>query len=146
VAVAGLNYELDELFEEFQSEFIEIRATRGRDNIFPHFKNWQFHKYSYNHARAELILFVSRGIYQFWKYWFRDRKYVESKLLYESTVQPEALTRSTNVAFIFVVLVFGQVVSVSVFTAENSGSHGVYDHGELWNCITLVRLDFKSSG
>jgi len=63
---------------------------------------------------------MSSGIYQFWKYYLlRDRKDVESKLEYECTAQPEALTLSSNVPFIFVVLILGLVASVSAFTAEN---------------------------
>jgi len=62
---------------------------------------------------------MTHGIYQFWKYWLRDRQYIESHLKEESTKPPEALSLSSNVFFVFVVLVIGLVTSTSAFTIEN---------------------------
>jgi len=61
---------------------------------------------------------MSSGIYQFWKYWLRDRNYIESQRRVESTALPEPLTLSSNVAFVFVILILGLASSVLGFCLE----------------------------
>jgi len=65
-----------------------------------------------------LVRLMASGIYQFWKYWLRDRKYIESKLRTESTALPDPLTLRSNVAFVFVIPIIGLSASVAALCME----------------------------
>jgi len=117
-AIVGLNREIDEILFEISVLFPGIRFFRGQDNLWPQNQNWLFTKISYSQTKTELVQLMSSGIYQFWKYWIRDRKVVEAKLKEEATAFPGPLALKSNVSFTFVLLIFGFLIASSVFVAE----------------------------
>ena len=61
---------------------------------------------SYSQSHFELVQLMSSGIYEFWKYWVRDRKYYEAKVIEEnSSASPEPLSLMSNVFFVFIILI-----------------------------------------
>jgi len=117
MVVVGYNEEIDEILVEMRSTF-KGHFFRGKENLWSHNKNWYFYKISYSQPRAELVQLMSSGIYQFWKYWLRDRNYIESQLKTESTAPPEPLSLSSNVAFVFIILIIGLGISILGFLFE----------------------------
>jgi len=77
-----------------------------------------FKKISYSQTQLELIRLIASGIYQFWKYWLRDRQPILSKLKFESRAEPNALSLTTSVSFVLVVLLLGLGSSVLTLLAE----------------------------
>jgi len=120
IVVVGYNEEIDEISAELNAAFKGTRFFRGKEHLWAHNKNWMFNKISYGQPEAELVQLMASGIYQFWKYWLRDRKYLEFKLKADSTAPPEPLSLSSNVAFVFVVLIIGLTTSCFVFSTETS--------------------------
>jgi len=57
---------------------------------------------------------MASGIYQFWKYWLRDRKFIETKLRSENLAEPELLTLSSNVSFVYVIFIIVLVLVSNV--------------------------------
>jgi len=118
VVVAGYTSEINKIFSELRAEFKSVRCFRGKDNLWPHNKNCGFPKITYSQARAELVQLMASGIYQFWKYWIRDRPSIESKLKLESTAPPDRLSLQSNVTFVFLTGSFGLATALSVILAE----------------------------
>jgi len=118
VAIAGSNSEIDELLLDFRSEFPGHRVFRGKEKRWSHQAHWTFLRISFSQPQFELVLLMERGVYQFWKYWLRDRKYLESKLKDEHKASPEPLTLSSNATFVFVMLIIGLLISVGSFFGE----------------------------
>jgi len=58
---------------------------------------------------------MAAGIYQFWKYWLRDRKYIVLKLKVEQNAKPVAISMISNVDFTFVILILGLGLSLILF-------------------------------
>jgi len=120
VAIAGLNSEIDEALMEFKKKFKSVSIFRGKENLWSHNKHWAFRRvtYSQSQSQIELIRLMTSGIYQFWKYWIRDREYIESELKLMDP-PPVALSLGSNVFFIFIILIIGLIVSAFAFLAEN---------------------------
>jgi len=121
IALVGLNTEIDEWLPELETEFNRISLFRGREQLWVHTKIWKFYKelhYKNNQRQIELIRLISSGIYQFWKYWLRDRKYIELKLKHDLNDVVEALSLSSCVTFVYVVLVFGLLGATTGFFVE----------------------------
>jgi len=118
IVVAGYNSEMDEILTVLRSGYPRVRFFRGKENLWSHNKNWLFPKISYSQPRAELVQLMASGIYQFWRYWLRDRTPMEFKLTYEDTVMPEPLSLNSNVAFVFVILILGVGMGLCGFLAE----------------------------
>jgi len=76
---------------------------------------------------------MATGVYQFWKYWLRDRKYIEANLKAESNSSPNPLSLSSNAAFVFVILIIGLISAAFVFSVE----HGVYFYKKYGTCQKL---------
>jgi len=117
-AYIGLNTEINEIMTELKTEFRTIKFFRRKENLWSHIKNWQFLKYSYSQPKIELVRLMSSGIYRFWKYWIRDRKYIEFKLREEQSSTPKTLSISSNLGFVFVPLSFGLITSSMVHLLE----------------------------
>jgi len=82
-----------------------------------------------------MVKLISGGIYQFWRYWIRDRKFIESKLKAEDTTETEPLSLGSNVTFIFIVLIIGLVTASVEFVAE------VLIHGFCkYNVLTRIKM------
>jgi len=131
ILIAGLNSEIDAILPELKAKYPTTTFFRGKENLWSHMKNWQFLKITYSQLQAELIQLMTGGIYQFWKYWLRDRKYFESKLK-ESRDSPEPIPLSlrSSVSFMFVILLIGLVSASIAFLVES-----VY--------FDLVKLDIR---
>jgi len=119
VSIVGLNTAIDEILTEMRALYKNTRFFRGKENLWSHTKNWIFQRYSYNQPQTELVQLMTTGIYQFWKYWLRDRRYTAAKLRLEVIASsPQPLSLSSNVAFIFVILCLGLGMSIPVFMAK----------------------------
>jgi len=118
---------------------------RGKEQLWQHTKNWKFLKISYSQPKSELVRLMTSGIYQFWKYWLRDRQYLESKLREESRDSPDPLSLRYNISFIFVILIIGILMASSIFLAEHAyyvltlkyGSHQYFRLG--WRNLQIIQ-------
>jgi len=117
MALAGYSSEIDTVMVQGKAQ-VE-KNFRGKKNLWPHNKMWRFPKITYCQPQIELVELMTTGIYQFWKYWIRDRKYIESKLKDESSDQLKPLSLNSNIPLVFVILTFGLGVSLFVLTVEN---------------------------
>jgi len=119
VAIAGLNTEIDEILMEFKKDFKSVTLFRGKENLWSHNKHWSFKWLTYSRVQSkiELVRLINAGIYQFWKYWLRDRKYIVSELKLVDP-PPEPLSLGSNVFFVFVILIIGLVTSALVSLLE----------------------------
>jgi len=121
IALVGLNTEIHEWLPELETVFKSIPLFRGREQLWSDNKNWEFIRYYHyvnNQKQTELIQLIASGIYQFWKYWLRDRKYIESKLKHDLNNSVEALSLNSNVTFVYVILVFGLLSATMCFVIE----------------------------
>jgi len=122
IALVGLNTEIDEWLPELETVFKRIPLFRGKEQLWPHTKNWEFIPEQYHKntpEQIELIQLIASGIYQFWKYWLRDRNYLESKLKLDlNPPVVEALSLSSSVTFVYVILVFGLFSATMSFFVE----------------------------
>jgi len=91
----------------------------GKENLWPHIKSWAFERFSYNQLPIELVQLMASGIYQFWKFWIRDRPYIVSQLKEEANASPERLSLTSNLSFVFVVLIIGLLTSLTAFITES---------------------------
>jgi len=119
VALAGYNSEMNEIMSELRTIFKGVRFFRGKDNLWPHNKYWLFRKFNYNQPKTELVQLMASGIYHFWKYWLRDRKFSVSKLKEKHTALPHPLSLGSNLAFVFIIYVLGLAVSSTALLVEN---------------------------
>jgi len=117
VAMVGLNSEIDEIIAPMALHNPSVTFFRGKDNLWSYMKNWVFVKSSYSQTRQVLIRFMNHGIYSFWKYWLRDRKYIVSKLKMENR-PPIPLSLGSNVFFVFVIIALGFIAAVLVLLFE----------------------------
>jgi len=139
VAIAGSNSEIDEILLDFKSEFPGHRVFRGKENLWSHQAYWTFLRISFSQPRFELVQLMQSGVYQFWKYWLRDRKYLESKLKDEHKASPKPLTLSSNATFVFVILIIGLLISVGTFFGE------ILYMSLKFKLHTELKLSFRSS-
>jgi len=119
VAIAGLNTEIDEILSELLSKFKGTTFFQGKEHYWLHTKKWEFPRITYSQPYRELVQLMAGGIYQFWKYWIRDRKFIEAQLKDENLAEPEPLSLSSKVSFMYVVLIFGLIMAGTVFLVEN---------------------------
>jgi len=124
-AVIGLNSEIDEFLSTVTPEFQRITIFRGKENLWNHNKNWKFSTASYSQPRAELVQLMATGIYQFWKYWLHDSRYIVSRQKFEENANPLAISMSSNVTFVFVILVFGLAIALDR-TALETETDAIY--------------------
>jgi len=117
VAIAGLNTEIDDILAQFIKENPLVTFFRGKENLWTHMKTWMFQKSNSRQYRQKLINLMMTGIYSFWKYWLRDRKYIEAELKLMNS-PPTPLSLSSNVFFVFVILIFGLVLATIGFLIE----------------------------
>jgi len=120
MVVVGYSEEINKMLVQLKAEFKGTRFFRGKEQLWSHNKNWAFSKISYSQPHREFVQLMASGIYQFWKYWLRDRKSIEPKLKFDNTAQPDALALTSNVAFVFVILIIGLTASTSTFWIEIS--------------------------
>jgi len=129
MAIAGSNTEINEILMEVRKKYKGLSVFRGKETLWSHHKDWQLPKISYSQPMIELTQMTTSGIYQFWKYWLRDRQYKEAKLRDENLASPHPLSLSSNVFFIFVILIIGLVASVISSLLEHTvyliGKYGV---------------------
>ena len=104
---------------KLQSLFPAVRFFKGKENLWAHNKNWKLPTWNFcRPLRVELVRLISTGIYQFWRYWLRDRQYIVAKLKYEHNARPMPLSLGSNAAFVFVILSLGLSVSIVVLLTE----------------------------
>jgi len=134
VVIVGLNTEIDETLKDLNIKLENDRFFRGKENIWPQIKMWEFPMISYSQARDELVRLMGSGIYQFWKYWNRDRYYILMKLKHKiSSESPNTISLSSNAAFVLVILCLGLATSVMFHVAENT-----YYYYYKYSCQTQV--------
>jgi len=118
ISIAGLNTEIDAILAQLTAEYPRTTFFRGKENLWSAMKHWMLQKGYTNQCRERLISFVMSGIYQFWKYWLRDRKYIESELQLLNPL-PIPLSLRSNIFIVFVILPFGLLIAAIGFTVEN---------------------------
>jgi hypothetical protein len=119
VAIVGLHSEIEEMLLKLNTDFKGTRFFKGKENLWSHKKVWLFPTLSYDQEHHDLTRMVIGGIYQVWKYWLRDRKFLEFKVKDEDLASPEPLSLHSNVAFMFVILILGLSTSAIYFLSEN---------------------------
>jgi len=118
LAIIGYNVEIDAFISEMRVEFKSVRIFKGKENLRAQNREWIFPKVYYGQPQIEMVRLMTSGIYQFWKYWLHDRKYIETQLKENSAVQPQPLSLSSNLAFVFIILVFGLGTSFVLLNFE----------------------------
>jgi len=118
--IAGLNSELDKMLSKLKPEYPRTTFFRGKEKFWPHTKSWKFLKISYSQPRTQLIQLMNSGIYQFWKYWLRDRTFLESKRKTDAHDSPDPLSLRSCASFMFIVLSIGLVTAAPLFLAEHA--------------------------
>jgi len=134
VTIVGLHSEIDEMLLKLNEEFKGTRFFKGKENLWSHSKVWLFPTLSYDQEHHDLTRIVTCGIYQFWKYWLRDRKFIEFKVRDEDLASPEPLSLHSNVAFMFVILILGLSTSAIYFLSENL-------YHAFKRCVLRLQLD-----
>jgi len=120
VLIVGLNTDIDDILSQLKEEYPRTAFFRGKEKLWPHNKNWQFLQISYNQPRVELVQLMAAGIYQFWRYWLRDRKHFETELKEAAQDSSYPLSLRSNASFMFVVLCIGLGTAVCIFLTENT--------------------------
>jgi len=116
-AIGGYNTEIDEMLTELKAVYTKTTFFRGKENIAADNKFWSFSEITYSQPYIELVQLMAAGIYQFWRYWIRDRKlYLQT--MKEETTPPQPLSIRSSTCFIFIILTLGLVVSVAIFLSE----------------------------
>jgi len=150
VAIAVLNTEIDKTLIEIKSELGETKCFKGKENLWTHSKAWTFTRISYSQPKFELDQLMCSGIYHFWKYWIRDGKSIVENLKKESNDSPDPLSLESNVAFIFVILIIGLLISTTVFLVEiiSNGFKQISFQDSmrygLWKTYNFILSIFKS--
>jgi len=125
------------------SKFKKTTFFRGKENYWSHTKKWVFPRITYSYPRHELVQLMASGIYQFWKYWLRDRKFIETQLKNENLAEPEPLALSSKVSFMYIVLIIGLLMAGTIFLTEHVHfrikGFNLRQCGIL-NCIRLKRI------
>jgi len=116
IAIAGSNTEIDEVLLDLKNDYKGTTLFRSIENLWPHNKHWMFSKISYSQSHFELTQLMASGIYNYWKYWLRDRTYLEAKLRKDDS--PVPLSLRSNVFFVFVILIIGLSATTFTFVLE----------------------------
>jgi len=118
-AFASRTSEIDHFLGVFRQKETDITFFKGKDNFLSQPNHWRFSRIPHSQPYFRLVQLIASGIYDHWKYWLRERKGLKDSISdYLRGTEPVALSRKSNVFFVFYLLPFGYMISLIVLFTE----------------------------